>query len=51
MTILKLARKEIQSLESYKAAIQVENTIRLNANESPLSSTLEDFRRDRKSVV
>ena len=45
MTILKLARKEIQSLESYKAAIQVENTIRLNANESPLSSTLEDFRR------
>lgn len=45
MNVLKLARKEIQSLKPYKAAIQVDDTIRLNANESPFSSALEDFRR------
>ncbi|MAD91624.1 MAG: histidinol-phosphate transaminase [Gammaproteobacteria bacterium] len=45
MNISKLARKEIQSLVPYEAAVQVDNTIRLNANESPFSSSARDFRR------
>jgi histidinol-phosphate aminotransferase len=45
MNIAKLARPEIQSLRAYEAAEQVANTIRLNANESPLISPDNRFRR------
>jgi len=45
MSIVKLARPEIQGLRPYKAAVQVSNTIRLNANESPISASMSPFRR------
>ena len=45
MTILKLARPEIAALHPYKAAAQVDGTIRLNANESPRSTASGNFRR------
>lgn len=45
MTIAKLARPEIQGLRAYEAAIQVEGTVRLNANEAPWTSTADHFRR------
>lgn len=45
MTIAKLARPEIQSLRAYEAAEQVAGSIRLNANESPLVSSDNRFRR------
>ena len=45
MTIAKLARPEIRALQPYEAAQQVDDTIRLNANEAPWSSTAESFRR------
>lgn len=45
MTIAKLARPEIQALEPYAAAAQVDDTIRLNANEAPWSSSNDRFRR------
>jgi len=45
MTIAKLARSEIQALKPYEAAAQVEDTIRLNANEAPWTSSTDDFRR------
>ncbi len=45
MTIAKLARPEIQALEPYAAAAQVDDTIRLNANEAPWSSSTDKFRR------
>ncbi|MGI9237777.1 MAG: histidinol-phosphate transaminase [Woeseiaceae bacterium] len=45
MSIAKLARAEIQSLHPYSAAEQVTDTIRLNANESPLVSPNDHFRR------
>ena len=45
MSIVKLARPEIQALTPYDAAAQVNNTVRLNANESPLSSSIGNFRR------
>ena len=35
MSIVKLARPAIQAMQPYEAAIQVDNTVRLNANESP----------------
>jgi len=45
MSIVKLARPEIQSLHAYRAAEQVDDTIRLNANESPVPTTATGFRR------
>jgi histidinol-phosphate aminotransferase len=45
MTILKLARPGIRALHSYTAAEQVDDTIRLNANESPRSCAVGNFRR------
>jgi histidinol-phosphate aminotransferase len=45
MSIVSLARPEIQELHAYSAAEQVDNAIRLNANESPAISAIGDFRR------
>jgi histidinol-phosphate aminotransferase len=45
MTIASLARPEIRRLAPYEAAEQVDDTIRLNANEAPWSSTADRFRR------
>jgi len=45
MSITKLARPEIQALKPYEAAIQVDDTIRLNANEAPWTSSGDHFRR------
>lgn len=45
MSIARLARPEIQRLHAYEAAEQVDNTIRLNANESPLINPNNRFRR------
>jgi histidinol-phosphate aminotransferase len=45
MSIVKLARPEIQALRPYEAAEQVDDTIRLNANESPHCSMTGNFRR------
>ncbi|MBT8105226.1 MAG: histidinol-phosphate transaminase [Woeseiaceae bacterium] len=45
MSIVQLARPEIRSLHAYEAAEQVDDTIRLNANESPHRCAIGDFRR------
>ncbi len=45
MTIADLARPELRALRPYEAAQQVDNTIRLNANEAPWSSSADHFRR------
>ena len=45
MSIASLARPEIQALHAYDAAEQLDDTIRLNANESPQISAIGDFRR------
>ena len=45
MSIAKLARPEIRALDPYEAAEQVDDTIRLNANESPRSLAVGHFRR------
>ena len=45
MSLVKLARPEIQALHAYAAAQQVDDTIRLNANESPRLDGDEQFRR------
>ena len=45
MSIVRLARPEIQSLHAYEAAEQVDDTIRLNANESPRRCSIGNFRR------
>ncbi len=45
MSIISLARPEIQGLHPYNAAEQVDDTIRLNANESPQISSIGNFRR------
>jgi len=45
MTIAKLARSEIQALKPYEAAAQVDDTIRLNANEAPWTGSTDHFRR------
>jgi histidinol-phosphate aminotransferase len=45
MSIVSLARPEIQALHAYNAAEQVDDTIRLNANESPQISSIGSFRR------
>ena len=45
MSVVKLARPEIQALRPYEAAEQVDDTIRLNANESPRTVNAGGFRR------
>ena len=45
MTIANLAREEIRALKPYEAAVQVDDTIRLNANEAPWNSSGDRFRR------
>jgi histidinol-phosphate aminotransferase len=45
VSIVKLARPEIQALRPYEAAAQVDDTIRLNANESPRTADGGNFRR------
>jgi histidinol-phosphate aminotransferase len=45
MTIARLARPEIRALKPYEAAQQVDDTVRLNANEAPWSSAADHFRR------
>jgi histidinol-phosphate aminotransferase len=45
MSIVKLARSEIQALTAYQAAAQIDDTVRLNANESPLIGSDSRFRR------
>ena len=45
MSIVKLARPEIQAMKAYEAAVQVDDTVRLNANESPRISTIGNIRR------
>ena len=45
MTIASLARPEIQALAPYEAAVQVADTIRLNANEAPWTSRVDHFQR------
>lgn len=45
MNIAMLARPEIRALQPYEAAEQVDDTVRLNANEAPWSSTADRFRR------
>ncbi len=45
MSIVELARPEIQALHPYEAAEQLDGTVRLNANESPEASDPRPFRR------
>ena len=45
MSIVELARPEIRRLHAYEAAEQVDDTIRLNANESPHRCGIGDFAR------
>jgi histidinol-phosphate aminotransferase len=45
VSIVKLARPEIQAMRAYEAAVQVDDTVRLNANESPRISAIGNFRR------
>lgn len=45
MSIVELARPEIRALKAYEAAQQVDDTIRLNANESPKVNPVDHFRR------
>lgn len=45
MSVADLARPEIRRLEPYQAAIQVTDTVRLNANEAPWTSGADPFRR------
>jgi histidinol-phosphate aminotransferase len=45
MSLVELARPEIQALHAYAAAQQVDDTIRLNANESPRRDCDDRYRR------
>lgn len=45
MSITDLVRPEIRAMRAYDAAEQVDDTIRLNANESPRRSTIGNYRR------
>ncbi|MDH3619786.1 MAG: histidinol-phosphate transaminase [Gammaproteobacteria bacterium] len=45
MSIANLIRPEIRAMHAYDAAEQVDDTIRLNANESPRRSTIGNYRR------
>lgn len=45
MSIADRARPEIRTLTPYQAAVQVDDTLRLNANEAPWTSGADAFRR------
>ncbi len=45
MSIRELAREGRRALKPYEAAIQVDDTIRLNANEAPWRSSADHFHR------
>jgi histidinol-phosphate aminotransferase len=45
VTIARLARREILALKPYEAAAQVDDTLRLNANEAPWIGSGDRFRR------
>ncbi len=45
MTIAALARPGLRALRPYEAAQQIDDTVRLNANEAPWSSAADRFRR------
>lgn len=45
MSIVNRARPEIQALSAYQAAEQIDDTVRLNANESPESNAIGNYRR------
>jgi len=45
MSITRLVRPDIRGMRAYDAAEQVDDTIRLNANESPRQSPVGNFRR------
>ena len=45
MSIAELARPELRALRPYEAAQQVDDTVRLNANEAPWSRCEDRFRR------
>ena len=45
MSVLALARDGLRGLTPYKAAIQVADTVRLNANEAPWRNAGDEFRR------
>ncbi len=45
MSIVNVAREGIRDLKPYEAAVQVDDTIRLNANEAPWRSSGDQFRR------
>ena len=45
MSITRLVRPEIRAMDAYDAAEQVDDTVRLNANESPRRSVIGHFRR------
>lgn len=45
MSITRLVRPTIRAMHAYDAAEQIDDTIRLNANESPRSNTIGGFRR------
>ena len=45
MSVTALARPEIRRLDPYDAAAQVDDTVRLNANESPVPCAVGGFRR------
>ncbi len=45
MSLLELTRPEIRDLKPYEAAVQVSDTIRLNANEAPFTNPADGFRR------
>ena len=48
MSITRLVRQDIRGMQAYDAAEQVDDTIRLNANESPRQSPIGNFRRPLK---
>ena len=45
MSVVSLARPEIRNLLPYEAAVQVDDTVRLNANEAPWNSSGDRYRR------
>ncbi len=45
MSVRALARSQVRGLAPYKAAIQVADTVRLNANEAPWRNAGDEFRR------
>lgn len=45
MSIRQLARPGIRALKPYQAAVQVDDTVRLNANEAPWRNSIDHFHR------